>query len=329
MSNAQRDACGVCGGQLDDCGGCTIDKTPVGPLGGSYPDDCGVCDAEGELEIDVCGVCQGTSDGSTCLGCDGIIASGKVQDACFGSSDPRMDLDPNAVGQVGSGCTDPVEFKTACDAGGAGCCGCDGVPNSGKTLDACGTCLAANAAERQENANLCTRIYLVKLLNGVIIGPYTGEQIESGSLQYFEASTDEETTYTIQPDSLANAAEVEVVESLVYGETSVEQEYLDSWQSIYVTGRDDIINSTSDPNSDNTVFVRSRRVTNTKVTTKNSKSRWSLSASFIHSARDRRIAERIVYTVRRRMIIISASTRIARACRMTGVCQRQERSGVE
>ena len=264
VSNAQRDACGVCGGQLDDCGGCTIDKTPVGPLGGSYPDDCGVCDAEGELEIDVCGVCQGTSDGSTCLGCDGIIASGKVQDACFGSSDPRMDLDPNAVGQVGSGCTDPVEFKTACDAGGAGCCGCDGVPNSGKTLDACGTCLAANAAERQENANLCTRIYLVKLLNGVIIGPYTGEQIESGSLQYFEASTDEETTYTIQPDSLiANAAEVEVVESLVYGETSVEQEYLDSWQSIYVTGRDDIINSTSDPNSDNTVFVRSRRVTNT------------------------------------------------------------------
>ena len=61
--------------------------------------------------------------------------------------------------------------------------------------------LASRTPERQENANLCTRIYLVKLLNGVIIGPYTGEQIESGSLQYFEASTDEETTYTIQPDS--------------------------------------------------------------------------------------------------------------------------------
>ena len=260
-SNAQRDACGVCGGQLEACEGCAIDKTPVGPLGGVYPDDCGLCQA-GDLDVDVCGVCKGTSDGSTCLGCDGIIASGKVQDACFGSSDSRMD--PSAIGQVGSGCSDPVEFKAACDAGGGGCCGCDGVPNSGKTLDACGTCLAANDAARQENANLCTRIYLVKLPSGVIIGPYTADQIASGSLEFVEASTNEVTTYTIQPDSLiANAAEVEIVESLVYGETSVEQEYLDSWQSIFVAGRDDIISSTSVPSSDNVVVVKSRRLTNT------------------------------------------------------------------
>ena len=268
-----RDACGVCKGQLSSCLGCATSATPlpVGPLEGLYPDDCDVCG--GSTEVDVCGICGGSSNGLDCVGCDGIVASGKVQDACYDSDDTRMysiDAVSGAktllvqVGEVGSGCSDPDAFITACAAGGGGCCGCDGVPNSGKTLDACGSCLAADATDRKTNANACEEIFLVKLPSGVVIGPFTKEQIRGGSLTYTESSTNTETIYTIEPDSqIANAAVIDVTESVEYGYTSVEQEYLDSWQSIFVSGRADVISSTSVPNTVNTVVVTGSRVTNT------------------------------------------------------------------
>ena len=83
-------------------------------------------------------------------------------------------------------------------------------------------------------------------------------------MTYTESSTNTETIYTIEPDSqIANAAVIDVTESVEYGYTSVEQEYLDSWQSIFVSGRADVINSTSVPNTVNTVVVTGSRVTNT------------------------------------------------------------------
>ncbi|XRB09391.1 lectin domain-containing protein [Pycnococcus provasolii] len=152
-----RDVCGICGGDNSTCVGCD-GETPVG-FGGLVYDDCGICGGLNRL-VDVCGVCGG--DNSTCRGCDGIPNSGKVFDACYGSDDPRMltiervlalreAYNPNDplleeppgddwFGMVSSGCSDPAAFRAACDAGEGGCCGCDGVPNSGKQRDACDVC---------------------------------------------------------------------------------------------------------------------------------------------------------------------------------------------
>jgi hypothetical protein len=75
---------------------------------------------------DICGVCGG--DNSTCTGCDGVPASGKVRDICGrcggdGSFDKcGMCLPAN----------DLVRDTT--------CMGCDGVINGGKAKDACGVC---------------------------------------------------------------------------------------------------------------------------------------------------------------------------------------------
>ena len=149
------DGCGRCTGQLED------DADALAALEASV---------EAPPEADACGVCFG--DNSTCLGCDGVPNSGRELDVCFGSSDPRMqaflggpsldaEIDPvtglpiegappagPVLGEVGSGCSDPHNFSLACAAGGGGCCGCDGVPDSGRVLDDCGSCV--NPESEQE-----------------------------------------------------------------------------------------------------------------------------------------------------------------------------------
>ena len=171
---APRDICGVCGGDNSTCMG-RDGALPIG-YGGLLYDNCGICGGENRL-IDVCGVCGG--DNSTCRGCDGVPNSGKVFDACYGSDDPRMltearvlelreQYNPNDptleeppgddwFGMVGSGCSDPAAFRAACDAGLGGCCGCDGVPNSGKSRDACAATskfAESDEAQHREHANL-------------------------------------------------------------------------------------------------------------------------------------------------------------------------------
>ena len=130
-----RDACGVCGGNNETCVGCS--GSVAIPDGGPVHDDCAGCGTNNN-GIDQCDVCLG--DNQTCVGCDGVPGSGKVFDGCLGSTDPRYLNFLGRTGEPGSGCSDPDEFKLACDAGEGGCCGCDGVPNSGATKDGCGEC---------------------------------------------------------------------------------------------------------------------------------------------------------------------------------------------
>ena len=130
-----RDACGVCGGDNATCAGC--DGGVSVPDGGLILDDCASCGAN-QANVDLCGVCFG--DDTTCVGCDGVPGSGKTFDGCLGSTDPRYLNFLGQSGEPGSGCSDPEEFRAACDAGEGGCCGCDGVPNSGATRDGCGEC---------------------------------------------------------------------------------------------------------------------------------------------------------------------------------------------
>lgn len=62
-----------------------------------------------------------------------------------------------------------------CVAGGGGCCGCDGVSNSGKTFDVCGLCLVVDVMDRKINVNVCEEIFFVKFLSGVVIGLFMKE----------------------------------------------------------------------------------------------------------------------------------------------------------
>jgi hypothetical protein len=168
------------------------------------------------------------------------------------------------LGSVGSGCSDPDEFKAACDSGEGGCCGCDGVPNSGKTLDSCGSCLDSDAASRITDATRCTEIFLIKLPNGIIVGPYTKDEIKTGMVSYTDDTTGTSTSYAVEPDTLvANAVAVDIDAPITYGQTSKEEEYLLAWQSIYVDSRDDVLNSTSEVGVDNVVYVRARIVQRT------------------------------------------------------------------
>lgn len=136
-----RDTCGICHGDNSSCIGCLTSDMSVDepiPDGGLFPDDCAVCGGH-NLDVDECGICFG--DNRTCLGCDGIPNSGTIIDGCAGSSDFRFLSFVGELGEVGSGCSTPAEFQVACKAGEGGCCGCDGVPNSGKTLDGCLACI--------------------------------------------------------------------------------------------------------------------------------------------------------------------------------------------
>lgn len=136
-----RDICGVCGGDNSTCLGCNPSGPDLRgdpfPDGGLLLDDCDVCGGA-NADVDHCQMCFGSNE--TCNGCDGLPNSGKVKDGCLGSKDIRVLTFTGAVGEVGSGCSDPAEFKASCDAGGGGCCGCDGIPNSPKRLDGCNAC---------------------------------------------------------------------------------------------------------------------------------------------------------------------------------------------
>ena len=136
-----RDACGICHGDNSSCAGCVTTESAVSepiPDGAMFLDDCAICGGH-NLAVDDCGICFG--DNQTCLGCDGIPNSETIVDDCAGSSDFRFLSFVGELGEVGSGCSKPAEFRAACTTGEGGCCGCDGVPNSGKTLDGCFSCL--------------------------------------------------------------------------------------------------------------------------------------------------------------------------------------------
>lgn len=122
----QIDVCGHCNGNgaaLDVCGVCNGDGT-----------QCVGCDGvvnSGKL-YDACGVCDG--DGLSCIGCDGIVNSGKVYDdcgVCGGNNDTCWGCD-GAVGVY--------DICGVCNGNNDTCDGCDGVPASGLVYDECGVC---------------------------------------------------------------------------------------------------------------------------------------------------------------------------------------------
>ena len=153
------DACGVCGGNNNTC----VDCADV-PYGTHVSDACGKCfPTETSLGFN-----------ESCRGCDGIINSGKVNDSCgvcggldMSCKDCLGETLGTAVFDVcgmcngtNTTCTDclgelfgPARidecgfcFPNTSSLGfNDSCRGCDGVPNSGKEIDACEKCGGDNS----------------------------------------------------------------------------------------------------------------------------------------------------------------------------------------
>ena len=131
------DVCGVCGGNGTSCSGPSLIVSP----------GCDEVPGSGKV-FDVCGVCDG--DDSTCTGCtddsacnynsSAIIddSSCAVLDACGVCGGDGLSC--ATIEEVSDGCSSDVDACGVCGGDGSSCAGCDGVPNSGKTVDDCGVC---------------------------------------------------------------------------------------------------------------------------------------------------------------------------------------------
>jgi hypothetical protein len=152
------DACGVCGGNGQSCIGC--DGVA---FSGKVIDKCGECGGA-DACVDCAGVPHGTSqmlvcgcnDARSCIGCDGVPNSGKTYDLCgvCGGTNDCLDCAGVPHGdakELVCGCNDARSCLDCNDVpyGPAivdlsGVCGgtdwCDGVANSGRTVDLCGVC---------------------------------------------------------------------------------------------------------------------------------------------------------------------------------------------
>lgn len=105
-------------------------------------------DCKGEINgtaaIDGCGTCGGHNE--SCLGCDGILNSGKVVDCSGECGGTKV---PDCLGKCGGPAREDCEGECMGKArldqcgvcnGNNECVGCDDVPHSGKVLDACDVC---------------------------------------------------------------------------------------------------------------------------------------------------------------------------------------------
>ncbi|KNC49962.1 uncharacterized protein AMSG_06273 [Thecamonas trahens ATCC 50062] len=125
-SSATYDCTGTCSGTaaIDECNSCT-GGTSLIPTANFFRDDCGIC-FRGNVDRDSCGVCfGGDADRDDCGVCRGHNAAMDDCGACFGSNLAKDDCG-------------------TCYGNNTVCAGCDGIPNSGKTLKSCGMCSAAD-----------------------------------------------------------------------------------------------------------------------------------------------------------------------------------------
>ena len=148
------DACDVCAGDNSTCSDC--EGTPNGE---TVVDGCGVCAGEHDIIVaagtahSVQAHCFGAAGtNASCVGCDGILFSNATIDVCgicAGTNESCSDACGVPHGNNAS-CTDLCgmllgDGQSCLDACGVAfgtnesCSGCDGVPNSGRTVDACGS----------------------------------------------------------------------------------------------------------------------------------------------------------------------------------------------
>ncbi|KNC49955.1 adenylate/guanylate cyclase [Thecamonas trahens ATCC 50062] len=121
-SSATYDCTGTCSGTaaIDECNSCT-GGTSLIPTANFFRDDCGIC-FRGNVDRDSCGVCfGGDADRDDCGVCRGHNAAMDDCGACFGSNLAKDDCG-------------------TCYGNNTVCAGCDGIPNSGLIVDACGVC---------------------------------------------------------------------------------------------------------------------------------------------------------------------------------------------
>ncbi|KNC49942.1 uncharacterized protein AMSG_06250 [Thecamonas trahens ATCC 50062] len=125
-SSAIYDCTGTCSGTaaIDECNSCA-GGTSLIPTANFFRDSCGVC-FRGNADRDSCGVCFGDdADLDSCGVCRGHNAAMDDCGVCFGSNLAKDDCG-------------------TCYGNNTVCAGCDGIPNSGKTLKSCGMCSAAD-----------------------------------------------------------------------------------------------------------------------------------------------------------------------------------------
>jgi len=161
------DLCGVCNG-TNACIGC--DGKRVNQTAGEIPasfDYCDICLPAGDPSRDACIGCDGVrvdlrfeqpkmrdlcaicGGNNTCIGCDDVIYSGAVYDACG-----------------------------LCGGDNSTCAGCDGIPNSGAVLDKCGVCAGNNSCllvtDIKAPVEPISTVGIALIVTGAVIGVLIG-----------------------------------------------------------------------------------------------------------------------------------------------------------
>jgi len=102
-------------------------------------DECNVCGGNGK--VDQCKMCMPEDDpkfGKSCTDCAGVPFGTKTED-CFGTCLEPKDKNRKVIDGCGR-CLAPPKQGQHSSVFNKTCLGCDGVMNSGKLVDSCGTC---------------------------------------------------------------------------------------------------------------------------------------------------------------------------------------------
>lgn len=282
------DACCVCGGDANYTSQCYLDlltegenaTLPYDPYTMNYT---AYFTTEGQLLVDECGECRSWGYyGATCLGCDGVHGSGVVVDGCGVCGGNCSTCEAKDTG-LPHNCSGPGLGWTGMDQT------CDFVRTEGPSVSWVNWSAFPNGTDGEGNktanetwyevvnrpgalsfvdaAKGECRMFLepppplgprerrewVIMANGKEEGPYTLDELETGTITVIDLTVDEEMVVPLLPTTLvARITTYYQRQTIPYGATSMFQSRVQEWSQ---RTADRIVRSPLVPGVDNDVVV--------------------------------------------------------------------------